>query len=1071
MANKTIKGLTIEIGGDTTKLGKALSDVDKRSRDLSTELKDIDKLLKFDPKNTELLAQKQKVLSEQLANTNDKLKILREAEEQVTEAFNRGEASEEQVRALQREIIACDGDLNKQKEALNATNEQLKGLEDGSIAAAEAEEELRKQAEEADKELAEQKKKTAEARKELGEYAEKGAKAAEKAAAAMGAAVAGAAAAVSKLVIEEAKNADELSDMSKKTGLSVEKLQEYRYVAEKAGTSLETMTGAQTKLVNTMNSARKGTGEQAEAFKKLGVSVTDSSGKLRKADDVFLEAIDRLGKMEDGTERDSIAMKIFGKSAQELNPLIAAGSKGIEEYTRRAHELGIVVSDEAVGSLSDVADGVKDVTFQFTALKSDIAADFAPVAKDVLDALSEIIKNTKEDLKDPAVKKALSEAGKSLGDLIKSGSKLGVKVLPVLANAIKYVAEHGKGLAITLGVIWGFFKSVSIWTNATKAISSVRSSFDALAKSAEKIKIAQDEVNLSLSESRASAAGAASAIGLIIAMLTTAAALEKKQRDEVTSTSREIKDAINEIAESQKKASDDFASSNAQMEIASSEAQKYIDRLKQLEAQNSLTIEEQAEYNRLIAGLNALFPELNLEIDNNTGKLENGTKAIEDQITQLKERAKFAAVEDLYTNALRNSTKLTIAKKQAETNLHKATEKYNNLLSDCEDAEYAFSHAMEVRKVSGIQTTDELEAAYKTLYAYKIEMEAAEEVMQQATDACESNANELSILESAYEETAKAVDVLTTTTEESTETWKGTTDAANEYQEALEEVGKEADALANDHFAKVHSAVTNMFEQVDTGTRTSMDELIKTLRANKKAMDDWDNNLAKIKARGASEEFVKYLEGMGIGYADQVAMIAESTDEEFKELTQTWKTNADDAYTSGQHYADMLMLGIINELQRNRRKLYDAGHEAARQVGKAFEDCWEIHSPSGLTKRLTMMLGRGSLDEWPTQARKMEDAASDAAQRVAAALDPIGEAPPYISTGTLDRIASSGYSAAQTSAAAPDMSGLNGKLDAILGAIEAGQVIMLDGDKVVGGTIERIDNELGERVYMARRRA
>lgn len=123
MANNKIKGLTVEIGGDTTKLGKALESVNKKSNDLSGELGEINRLLKFDPGNTELLAQRQKVLAGAIANTEDKLQTLKEAERQVQEQFERGEVSEEQVRALQREIIATEGKLkNYKKQAENAEN-------------------------------------------------------------------------------------------------------------------------------------------------------------------------------------------------------------------------------------------------------------------------------------------------------------------------------------------------------------------------------------------------------------------------------------------------------------------------------------------------------------------------------------------------------------------------------------------------------------------------------------------------------------------------------------------------------------------------------------------------------------------------------------------------------------------------------------------------------------------------------------------------------------------------------------------------------------------------------------
>ena len=125
MARNTIKGLTVEIGGDTTKLGEALEKVNKKGDDLSKELGEINRLLKLDPKNTELLAQKQRVLSEAVANTANKLDALKEAEKQVQKQFERGEVSEEQVRALQREIIATEKKMDGYKKAVKETADQV----------------------------------------------------------------------------------------------------------------------------------------------------------------------------------------------------------------------------------------------------------------------------------------------------------------------------------------------------------------------------------------------------------------------------------------------------------------------------------------------------------------------------------------------------------------------------------------------------------------------------------------------------------------------------------------------------------------------------------------------------------------------------------------------------------------------------------------------------------------------------------------------------------------------------------------------------------------------------------
>jgi len=149
MANKTIKGLTVEIGGDTTKLGKALEDVEKKSRDLSSELGQINKLLKMDPGNADLLAQKQKVLADAVENTRKKLDTLKDAERQVQAQFERGEASEEQVRALQREIIATTKKLSGYEKAAGETAFAINHLGDASDKAKDDTKKAKKGAEDA----------------------------------------------------------------------------------------------------------------------------------------------------------------------------------------------------------------------------------------------------------------------------------------------------------------------------------------------------------------------------------------------------------------------------------------------------------------------------------------------------------------------------------------------------------------------------------------------------------------------------------------------------------------------------------------------------------------------------------------------------------------------------------------------------------------------------------------------------------------------------------------------------------------------------------------------------------
>lgn len=115
MTANRIKGITVEIGGDTTKLQTALQGVNKEIKSTQSQLKDVEKLLKLDPGNTELLAQKEKLLSDAVKETKEKLEALKTAAEQANTALANGDISKEQYDALQREIIETEAELKKRK--------------------------------------------------------------------------------------------------------------------------------------------------------------------------------------------------------------------------------------------------------------------------------------------------------------------------------------------------------------------------------------------------------------------------------------------------------------------------------------------------------------------------------------------------------------------------------------------------------------------------------------------------------------------------------------------------------------------------------------------------------------------------------------------------------------------------------------------------------------------------------------------------------------------------------------------------------------------------------------------
>lgn len=196
---------------------------------------------------------------------------------------------------------------------------------------------------------------------------------------------------IGNLVKEGAAYSDTINTQSVVTGIAVDKLQEYYYMTDLVDVSVDTLTGSMSKLTRNMSTARKGSGDAYEAFKKLKVPIEDVNGNLRDNEDVFNDVITALGGIENETERDALAMAIFGKSAQELNPLIAAGGERIAELTKEAHEMGAVLSEESMTALNDVQDSLDRMGQSTSAVKRQFAAAAAPIVKEFLNPLTKAV--------------------------------------------------------------------------------------------------------------------------------------------------------------------------------------------------------------------------------------------------------------------------------------------------------------------------------------------------------------------------------------------------------------------------------------------------------------------------------------------------------------------------------------------------------------------------------------------------------------------------------------------------------------------------------------------------------
>ena len=254
---------------------------------------------------------------------------------------------------------------------------------------------------------------------------------------------------------ESAAFADNIITLSMKTGQTTDKLQEFSYATELIDVSVDTLQGSLTKLTNNMQDTINGTGNAKASFEALGISVTDADGNMRSANDVFYETIDALGDVKNETERDAMAMDIFGRSAQDLNPLIIQGSETLKAYAQEAHNVGYVLDDEALSALGAVDDAYQRLQKSQEGAKNQLSAEFAPYLTEFYEKITKLIKDGGQALKDSGIVDSFGMLLETVGDIIAPTDQLSSDTVPKLTEALRPLAEIMAGIADTIDFISG----------------------------------------------------------------------------------------------------------------------------------------------------------------------------------------------------------------------------------------------------------------------------------------------------------------------------------------------------------------------------------------------------------------------------------------------------------------------------------------------------------------------------------------------------------------------------------------------------------------------------------------
>ena len=276
--------------------------------------------------------------------------------------------------------------------------------------------------------------------------------------AAVAAAIVKAEKAMISMTKESASFADNIITLSMQTGQTTDQLQEFSYATELIDVSVDTLQGSLRKLTNNMQDAMNGTGNAKDAFDTLGVSVTNTvDGSMRSANDVFYETIDALGKVKNETERDAMSMDIFGRSAQDLNPLIIQGSDTLKAYADEAHNVGYVLDEEALSALGAVDDAYQRLQKTQEGVKNQLAAEFAPYLEEFYGDATQGVKDLGKAIKDSGIVDAFGMLLETVGDILNPMSDLSGNRVPALTNALRPLAEVMALIADTADFFAGLF--------------------------------------------------------------------------------------------------------------------------------------------------------------------------------------------------------------------------------------------------------------------------------------------------------------------------------------------------------------------------------------------------------------------------------------------------------------------------------------------------------------------------------------------------------------------------------------------------------------------------------------
>ena len=749
---------------------------------------------------------------------------------------------------------------------------------------------------------------------------------------------------------------DEMARTSQKSNTSVAQLGEATLVCagtvSLAGQSLETMNtelgvmanngikGSEggTHLRNVILSLISPTESASIALNELGVNVSDSSGNMRDLNSILTDMNASMSGMA-SEEKTQMISRIFNKTdIAAVNALLKGTGK---EYNNLHAEISDC-SGAAVAMAETLNNNLKGkVTILQSALEGlGISAYeiFDDDMKDAVDEATKAVGRLQQSIDSGNLGLSLNRLSDAAGEFMEKAIGVGEDALPVMIDGLTWLIDN---VDLIISGLTGIAAANVQMKVVTPAVEMMTAAWRAYKLENEGATISQWLLNAAMN------ANPAGALLTVITALTAAvAAFVFINRDNV-GVMDETTRATRDLIEESKLLNDSYASSAAERKTAresmGSEAEackKLVEELKGLQENTRFTVEEQARMESIVMQLNKAMPELNLSIDEQTGRLNMSTRALEDNIEAM------MAMEKV--NAAREDQK-RIAEEQyeAERNLADLEEQLKNQKKDVLKAQEELNASIEEYGMMGVVEAQVLEQAKMAEEELTAQKDAATEALKRLKEEYVEVEEYISNTEPAVA-AAEAVD--------------GLGEAADATGSRISEMSAEAQEALTEMYDSVAETVTNqmnLFDEFDVKTELSKEKLLSNMESQITGITQWSDNMKTLAERGIDQGLLQKLAEMGPEGAGYVATFVSMTDEELQKANDLFEQSlvlpdatassvADSYLTAGQMAAEGFKQGI----QEKAGEAADSSGEMAEEALNETEKVLDTHSPSKETEKI-----------------------------------------------------------------------------------------------------------------------